>query len=714
MPSSSTSSTSGSDAAYQTLRRLLEATPANRKHVDMLDPQALYGSIGHYLSAMALVNVSDFSAAIVTSPALWTPPHERGDHTRDAVDRANGISQALAFATHERLALIAKVVKRRGAARSAPAELQSWLQAVRDGIAAGMARPVAASSLAQLAMLTGLVQGVAQAQAQSTSTKAKSRLRFRLREPSEQLGTAWGEALAPMLAPGADWRAEFGAADDAMRTAALTLAASVVDVVPVASWGAVADAVWIERALPLLLRVFEPPHADGLFQDVEAKDGALYLAPGGVSDAWRARVQDHALYAHAGPLARLLAAALRRLGETQSPVDYAEALDGRDDAPLRRLRATGDALERAWTASRLAGAPSDQIHVDSRAVTTKLWQVFKTFLFTQTLLLDAVVATIVEQCPSPAEVYAPTRRATNEATRWPAMPTSNTPAPYLALLSATLDLFSASYWITSTFSLDGFESYRVVFYSALDVLSRDAAACTQLVSDMTDAIWTRFHDVPGGRSARDASVAQRLRVTYALLVIELLTKELPPAMIDGLVLPMCRPYLEDTQYQDAFESAHSVVLALYVAHAPNAKALTPFYLELLLRCFPAQLTAPQLEMALTTVVGALSNESDSLAWWCIETVDDAISTAVANGDTERAQALAMCLAALVPRVNLVLLRSLITKLRARLLERPDASADRVRLVERVHESLGQMDAATRTEAMRWWLEDSPRFTAGMA
>ena len=144
------------------------------------------------------------------------------------------------------------------------------------------------------------------------------------------------------------------------------------------------------------------------------------------------------------------------------------------------------------------------------------------------------------------------------------MPTSNVPAPYLAILAQILRVFERVYFITSTFGLDGFESYRVVLYSALDVLSRDAEACTQLVSAMAHDLLER-HGVsaPDAQPAAHVRMGQRMHVTYLLLVVEQWVSELPDTMINQLILPLCRPYLQDTRFQDTFESAHSVVLALY-------------------------------------------------------------------------------------------------------------------------------------------------------
>ncbi|KOS15953.1 hypothetical protein Malapachy_3319 [Malassezia pachydermatis] len=713
----STSLTSSSDAAYQTLRRLLLAPPANRQHIELLDRNALYGSIGHYLSAMALVNVTEFAAALVTSPALWTPPSDVSQHTRDAVERANGIAQALSFAVSERMSLITKVLRRRSP-RSAPKELKDWVKAVLDGVHTGMSYPGARSSLAQLAMLTGLVQGIAHERKKRTKSKARSPLSFRLRKLAAMLDPVWASALEPVLTPDKTWEAEFGAANVAVRTAALTLAAGVVDLLPETAMQAVSDTAWIDSALPLLLDIFEARGMqDTLFHDAHPRaDGLLLLPKGSVSEQWCLRVQSHPLFAHAGPLSRLISAPLRRLGATMSAMDYASFLCDHPQATLPHLLVASEALNMAWTTSPLANVPADQIAEESRALTTDLWHVFKTYLFSVTLLLDAVANTVVEQCPSPAEVYPPGSTGSRSEVLqrdWPAMPTSNTPAPYLLVLAATLRIFGMLYWITSTFSMDGFESYRVVFYSALDVLSRDAEACTQLVSTMADELLQRYDDVPGGRSAKDTSFGQRIHATFFLLVVEQLASELPDTMIDHLVLPMCRPYLEDTRFQDAFESAHSVVLALYAAQAPRTKALTPFYVQLLLDCFPAQLNATQLEAALSTVVESLSDRSDSLAWWCIEQVDEALSAAQAQHKEDIAHTLGICLAALVPHVNLVLLRALLTKISARILELPAASPPRVRLVERVHESLSDMDAATRSEAMHWWLEQSSLFTEGM-
>lgn len=689
-----------SDSAYQTLRRLLLAPPANRQHIDLIDRPALYGSIAHYLSDMALVNVAEFATALVTSPALWTAPVEPDEDMRDAVERSYGLAQALALAVSERIGVISRAIGTTRP-RAAASELGAWIHAVLQGADAGMAWATSRMRLAHLALVTGLVQGLAH-ERREPAVPAPA-LRFRVRRHARTLETAWAHALVAVLTPESRWDAE-AHVEAAVRAAALTLSASVVDILPDSCRQALNDRVWMDAAFPLLVQVFDArPVASSLFHDARPATDALIALPAhGVSAQWAERVQAHPLYAHAGPLSRLIAAPLRRLGASCSAVEWAAILHETDRGLLPVLRAMSAALDEAWTTSALAGVRSEGLAPTTRPRTKQLWEIFKRYLFAVTLLLDAVVGVVVEQCASTPGTG-------------PSMRASSVPAPFLSVLSEVLHIYASLYYITSSFSLDGFESYRVVFYSALDVQSRDAEACQQLIQSLARTLLA--YDGPGSRPARAAAQAdyqERLHVTYLLLVIEQLVAELPASMIDDLVLPLCRPYLEDTQFQDAFESAHSVVLALYTAQSLSTTTLTPFYVELLLTSCPARLSAAQLETALTTVVHSLSSRSDSLAWWCIEQVDAARCQAEAQGATAQAHTLAICLAALLPHVNLVLLRSLLARVRTCILARPATSSARTQILERVHESLSDMDAATRGEAMQWWLEESPRFTEGVS
>ena len=706
----------GSDAAYQSLRRLLLSPSANADQLEAMDRNALYGSVGLYLSAMALPNVTEFAQVLVTSPSLWTPP-ARKDAAQVLVTRATSLVQALLFAVDERISLITDNVGRR-APQSAPGEMSAWVRAVLDGVHQALEAHGSRSAtlLPKLTLLTGLLRGIENARAQRKKQSDKQRARappFHLRRLSGTLQSEWAASCAQLLQAVSEEktsRAVHGA-----RLAALAMAAQCVDILPEAQMQLVDDNLWIQSAFPALLDVFgcaSNTHSlDGLFADLEEKEGQVVVGEHARCVAWASAVQDHPLYSLAGPISRLLASALQRQSLALNPAQVEQMLGESDMRILVTLQTISAKLDHAWCSSKLAGVEKDGIDPLSHPRTMAVWQVFKTFLFAVTMVLDAVTNAVVERCPSPSETYAPARNAP-KLNGWEAMATSNTPAPYLRIMTDVVHVYLPLYFITSSFGLDGFESYRKVFYSALDVLSRDPEACTQLTAALAASVLG--NDAPGAQSAQDATFGQRIHTTYFLLVVEQLVSEVPNAMIDHLILPMCRPYLQDTSFQDAFESAHSVILALYTAQSPCTLELTPFYVHLLLRSYPTHLSETQLTTALDTVVASLSDRSDSLAWWCVEQVDQDISHArLGDAQNDRVRVLTHALASLISHVNLVLLRSLLTKVSAQILLLPQGSQARSELVEATFEALGDMNASTREEAMRWWLDKSPTFTLGM-
>lgn len=85
-----------------------------------------------------------------------------------------------------------------------------------------------------------------------------------------------------------------------------------------------------------------------------------------------------------------------------------------------------------------------------------------------------------------------------------------------------------------------------------------------------------------------------------------------------------RSYLDRTRYRETFESAHSVMLAVFATQKACATDLAPWYIELLLRSYPTLMSASQLRLAFTTVVRCASNSDDALAWYCIMQLVDAI------------------------------------------------------------------------------------------
>lgn len=77
---------------------------------------------------------------------------------------------------------------------------------------------------------------------------------------------------------------------------------------------------------------------------------------------------------------------------------------------------------------------------------------------------------------------------------------------------------------------------------------------------------------------------ERSQTTFYLNVAEQLMKLLSNDYVEAVVLPCCRPYLDNPKYRDTFESAHSVLLAIFSSEKePIANAIAPWYTQLLLR-----------------------------------------------------------------------------------------------------------------------------------
>ncbi|CBQ73281.1 conserved hypothetical protein [Sporisorium reilianum SRZ2] len=527
-----------------------------------------------------------------------------------------------------------------------------------------------------------------------------------------------------------------------------------------------------------ILSLFEGAHRSSflssLAQDVHTQTCGdddktrILVDPSGDTAKMLQGVLDSTLFPLLGPLSKLMSRALAKAVSSLTPEELSALLLGTTDAAL--VPQTGESeffpllvcmsrlsshLEASWLSSPLAGANEDQIVESSRQLTKQLWTTFKTLLFSYTMVFDSMMDALVDMCPSPTlTVPAPVLEETEAAQRkWPHASTSNLPLPYLVIVQHVLATYSHLYWITSTFGSDGFDVYRKVFYSALDVLGRDGEACIQLL----ELIYPSAVGL-------EPNAAKRSSTTYFLNVAEQLVRVLPDAVVEQLVLPLCRPYLEDTRYGDTFESAHSVVLALYASHKRCILNLAPFYVELVLASYPVRLSAGQLEYALATVVGAISDRSDSVAWWVISRIADEVeserlaapakeeariqaggfaeSSGVTKAELDAATAgsaststrgeqdadadtydrlthLQMALIACIPSINLVLLRSALCKVESFILlhkqheaggdSADSAGSSRLALCQKTFDAIQALNAATREEGLRWWLDHRASF-----
>ncbi|KAJ9479354.1 putative peroxisomal matrix Pex8 protein [Pseudozyma hubeiensis] len=604
-----------------------------------------------------------------------------------------------------------------------------------------------------------------------------------------------------------------------VRDVPLYMAAQLAPLVPDRKIHALDPVQLTSATSDAILSLFEGPDRSSflssLAQDVHTQQCSgqqtkILVNPSGSTATILQSVLDSTLFPFLGPLSKLMSRALAKAVTSLTPEEISSLLLGTADAALEtqigdieffplliRMSRLSSRLEAAWLDSPLAGAKEEEIVESSRQLTKQLWTTFKTLLFSYTMVFDSMMDALVDMCPSPTltippAVGAETQAPEAQSRRWPSASTSNLPQPYLLVVQHVLATYSHLYWITSTFGSDGFDVYRKVFYSALDVIGRDGEACIQLLEliapvrvDPTDP-----STIPA--DALESNAAKRSSTTYFLNVAEQLVAVLPDQVVEQLVLPICQPYLENTRFSDTFESAHSVVLALYSNHKRCILNLAPFYVGLLISSYPRRLTAMQFEYAMSTVVGAVSDRSDSVAWWVITRLAEEVdrerlgeggageggkgksvqaggfveSSGVTRGELEDASInsdsthpseraivdssqnddnvrpetgsdmdtydrlthLQMCLIGCIPSVNLVLLRSALAKVEAYIMQHKQREASglgsnaaaevddadhtgssRVALCQKTFDAIQALNAATREEGLRWWLDHRVQF-----
>ncbi|KAF9111027.1 hypothetical protein BGX27_005488 [Mortierella sp. AM989] len=108
------------------------------------------------------------------------------------------------------------------------------------------------------------------------------------------------------------------------------------------------------------------------------------------------------------------------------------------------------------------------------------------------------------------------------------------------------------------------------------------------------------------------------RTLFFMNLLERLMVAIEENLLEHHLLPLVYPYLLKNDQRDLFESAHSVIMSVFLTNKKIAKQLAPFYTNLLLQHYPDQINIDQLRAAFTTMIKSLSETEDALAWLCVE------------------------------------------------------------------------------------------------
>ncbi|KAI9443299.1 hypothetical protein H4582DRAFT_2118240 [Lactarius indigo] len=299
------------------------------------------------------------------------------------------------------------------------------------------------------------------------------------------------------------------------------------------------------------------------------------------------------------------------------------------EAVATRLQKLASSVENDWAQSALAGIEdendigvclttlclvacgSPNISVpDSRELAANIWTTLKTLLFMTVMLSQSILSTItytrpVSSEPERSSAYMPTHSSL-------ALSTLRT----LSHLSFVITKFGG---VTSTSSV-GFAELKRVFYSALDVLSADVEASETFVKSLD--VHASASSSTGGRTA---NYLMRARQAFNLACIEQLVPLLSLDTIENVAFPLCLPHLNDASHRETYESAHSVILAVFAAHAraqPDSatvagvkgkgtsrptfvEKVVPFYVQCLLEnSVDGKLTTSQLRLAFSALTSS--------------------------------------------------------------------------------------------------------------
>ncbi|KAF7365404.1 hypothetical protein MVEN_00412900 [Mycena venus] len=415
-------------------------------------------------------------------------------------------------------------------------------------------------------------------------------------------------------------------------------------------------------------------------------------------------------------------------------------------AALEALRPLSKSLESDWIGSSLAKVVRSD-DADTHEEATLVWKTLKTLLFANIMIADAALSAVIFVPPSAYSGAVPVPSAL-------ALTVLHT----LCDLSFVVSQFGG---VTTTAS-PGFMELKKTFYLALDILAKSEEESNRFVRELCLSV-REWH----GRSG-DRDPDFQAKMAYALTCIEQLVPVLSGDCIQSYALPLALPYLSDASNRETYESSHSVVLAIFASHADHHAAgqenvspsdsdadartptrgpqgprfterMVPFYARCLIEnSVDGRLSTPQLRLAFASLVRsasasahssnsagdlALADEGYTLAWYCVDTLLDAIhalsvgsDSSLENSNDERLHRLHLTLISVVPTLPLKLLPRVLEEVKTILTTRGGGGGDvqldvssgakAKELVDATFVEISERVGDREKElVMRWWYDN---------
>ncbi|GAA5959953.1 hypothetical protein JCM3765_000658 [Sporobolomyces pararoseus] len=486
-------------------------------------------------------------------------------------------------------------------------------------------------------------------------------------------------------------------------------------------------------------------------------EGNLFTSPPLAADlqqtteglTWRSQSPSHSLLSQIvqAPLFGILGPLSRSLGRLiSSNANLATSYDQSISEPAvlaikdlsHTLSTVTTRLSSGWASTPWSDLVEDSALSPSTRSETQPWTILKSLLFAQTLIYSNLLEVV-----------------SSNSTDRDEEPTSG----QRELARESVVALGRTYFVASRFGQGGFKAWRAVLAGLVDVAAAPSPSLSSLGEDRLSPaeqlgreMEPAFGDEGDGTHSR---LVDRAEAAFWMNTVEQVMEELSDSYVEENVLVRCKPYLEVSKYSEPFESAHSVVLAIFSSGKASVPDLCPWYTNLLLKL--PSLSPTQLRLAYSTMIQSVSSVDDKLAWWSIQQLTSSIEqlpfasssdnsprllTEQADRplvrdlseDTEDAVpsmlppnpekedstpvtiesraltlprgSLLLTLISLLPSVNLVLFRPLLDEI-FRLVDLESTASDgRQAVGQWTFEVLGTgMDVVKREEGVRWWMEN---------
>ncbi|KAH7910858.1 hypothetical protein BJ138DRAFT_1172912 [Hygrophoropsis aurantiaca] len=684
----------------------------------------IQGLIAHYLATLKPYP-TPLAAAIVSSPLFAPFSHSK----------LQALSTSFRHAVHTKT----HSLKSESSSIFSPStsrQLEDWCTAVIKGLEGGHA-------ITRLACCAGLLLGIEDiASAFSSHMKASVQ---------DDLVLTFADVIDVFSASG-PWENEFQplteGGEDALSLSMVIASQSLLLVPPVKF-----SALPLPLLLSLITRTIDHAFRSGSFMETlqssvdRRPDGKLFIPKSAPINNTINSIRSSAVMSSMGSLAKLCNRTLSLYVDHRPGLAISQALD--TFTVLEQLSAR---VENDWSSSILSGITSDSsIAPETQELMTSLWTVLKTLLFTIIMVTEGALSAVVfvppslshasphHDAPRESAKVSPGPRASHSRSR--SHPGLDSASPSTLALATLRTLFHLSF-VIAQFGGAGhgaFAELKKTFYLALDILATDTRASEQFARELCDSCRVFPPNEP---SQLPLSQAKK---SFALAVIEQLVPVLGTACIQDLVLPMCLPHLYTPLHRETYESAHSVVLAIFSAHAQTISqglhpspgtdsqsregtktnhagdapgplgtgtgfpdSLVPFYTDCLLEnSGEGRLSTAQLRLAFAALVRSASTSGGpALARFCIDKLLDIIRAAAASAppDDDRLRRLHLTLISSVSALPLSLLPHALDAVEAVLQSESDPGRRRELVEALFGEIMERVGDREKAYALRWWSE----------